>query len=132
MHHAALAHSAVLGAFSAYGLCATSISLAGLRTDKEKESAGVPDIPVSGRLIELEYAAISDRKIRGQLRNPGEIEKTVHAPRSALLCMHAHCSSYSCSPEAPRQPGQASQRLCNTFHQHICACSGHGAIDSCA
>ena len=27
--------------------------------------------------MELEYAAISDRKMRGQLRNPGEIEKTV-------------------------------------------------------
>ena len=27
--------------------------------------------------MELEYASISDRKIRGQLRNPSDIEKTV-------------------------------------------------------
>ena len=37
----------------------------------------MPDIPTPGRLVELEYAAISDRKMRGQLRNPGDIEKTV-------------------------------------------------------
>jgi hypothetical protein len=47
------------------------------RTDREKETSGMPDIPNSGRLIELEYASISDRKIRSQLRNPGDIEKTV-------------------------------------------------------
>ena len=37
--------------------------------------------------MELEYAAISDRKMRGQLRNPGEIEKTVRfgAPRVPAL-----------------------------------------------
>ena len=37
----------------------------------------MPDIPTPGRLVELEYAAISDRKMRGQLRNPADIEKTV-------------------------------------------------------
>lgn len=47
------------------------------RTDREKEAGGIPDIPTPGRLVELEYAVISDRKMRGQLRNPGEIEKTV-------------------------------------------------------
>ena len=47
------------------------------RTDREKEAGGVPDIPTPGRLVELEYAAISDRKMRGQLRNPADIEKTV-------------------------------------------------------
>lgn len=49
------------------------------RSDREKETAGVPDVPNSGRLVELEYASISDRKIRGQLRNPSDIEKTVQS-----------------------------------------------------
>lgn len=49
----------------------------GCRSDREKEAGGVPDIPTPGRLVELEYAAISNRKMRGQLRNPGDIEKTV-------------------------------------------------------
>ena len=50
-----------------------------LRTQREKEGSGVPDLPNSGRLVELEYASINDRKIRGQLRNPADIEKQVHA-----------------------------------------------------
>ncbi len=57
----------------------------GCRTDREKESGGIPDIPTPGRLVELEYAAISDRKMRGQLRNPGEIEKTVSSASFTLL-----------------------------------------------
>jgi hypothetical protein len=68
------------------------------RTDREKESAGIPDIPNSGRLIELEYAAISDRKIRGQLRNPGDIEKTARLHP----CMHLQKPS-ALHPTAPDQ-----------------------------
>ena len=44
----------------------------------------MPDIPTPGRLVELEYASISDRKMRGQLRNPGEIEKTVSTPSACI------------------------------------------------
>ena len=57
------------------------------RTEKEKETSGIPDIPNSGRLIELEYAAISDRKIRSQLRDPNSIEKTVRAKHHKPLAM---------------------------------------------
>ncbi|KAK9909244.1 hypothetical protein WJX75_009385 [Coccomyxa subellipsoidea] len=56
-----------------------------IRSDKEKESSGVPDVPNSGRVVELEYASISDRKIRGQLRNPSDIEKTVTVLSIAAL-----------------------------------------------
>ena len=54
----------------------------------------MPDIPTPGRLVELEYASISDRKMRGQLRNPGEIEKTVSAPsaRISLTLLLFPCS----------------------------------------
>ncbi len=60
------------------------------RTDREKESSGVPDVPNSGRVVELEYASISDRKIRGQLRNPSEIEKTVSLRFD--MCTRSHYS----------------------------------------
>ena len=45
------------------------------RTNNEKEYAGIPDLPRRDRLIELEYASVTDRKIRGQLRNVDTIEK---------------------------------------------------------
>ncbi|KAK9820460.1 hypothetical protein WJX72_010595 [[Myrmecia] bisecta] len=56
-----------------------------IRNDREKEYAGVPDLPSGGKLIELEYASIEDRKIRNQLRNASEIEKQVTAMQIASL-----------------------------------------------
>ena len=47
------------------------------RTNNEKEYSGIPDLPRRDRLIELEYASVTDRKIRGQLRNVDAIEKQV-------------------------------------------------------
>ena len=37
----------------------------------------MPDIPNSGRLISVEYASVTDRKLRGNLRNVSDIEKQV-------------------------------------------------------
>lgn len=48
-----------------------------LRSDRDKESSGVPLLPPGRNVIELEYVVINDRKIRGQLRNPGALETTV-------------------------------------------------------
>jgi hypothetical protein len=39
-----------------------------------QESAGSPDLPNAGRLIELEYATMDDRKLRSQLRNVSALE----------------------------------------------------------
>jgi hypothetical protein len=50
------------------------------RSANEKEYAGIPDLPRRDRLIELEFASVSDRKIRGQLRNVDSIEKQVSFP----------------------------------------------------
>lgn len=47
------------------------------RTQNEKEYAGIPDLPKRDRLVELQYASVADRKIRGQLRNVDSIEKQV-------------------------------------------------------
>ena len=50
-----------------------------------QESAGSPDLPNSGRLIELEYASMEDRKLRSQLRNVSALELQVrHFPLRAL------------------------------------------------
>jgi hypothetical protein len=50
-------------------------------TQGEKEASGLPDAPssASGKLLEVEYAAIGDRKLRGQLRDAGGIEAQVTA-----------------------------------------------------
>ncbi len=49
-----------------------------IRTAREKEAAGLPDLPGgSGKLVEVEYASIADRKLRGQLRNAGDLELKV-------------------------------------------------------
>lgn len=56
-----------------------------IRTAREKEQAGIPDLPNSGKLVELEYAAIEDRRIRGQLRNISELELKITAMQIAAL-----------------------------------------------
>ena len=48
-----------------------------IRTTSEKDSAGVPDLPSGGKLIEAQFADISDRRLRGQLRDPSAIERKV-------------------------------------------------------
>lgn len=56
-----------------------------IRTAREKEATGIPDLPNSGKLVELEFAAIEDRKIRGQLRNLGALETKITAMQVAAL-----------------------------------------------
>ena len=47
------------------------------RCCREKESGGALDIPGGNKLIELEYAQVEDRKLRGQLRNVSKLELLV-------------------------------------------------------
>ncbi|KAL4447383.1 hypothetical protein ABPG77_007416 [Micractinium sp. CCAP 211/92] len=56
-----------------------------IRSLREKEAGGAPDLPNASRLIDLEYAAIEDRKVRNQLRNAGELEVKVTALQIAAL-----------------------------------------------
>ncbi|KAK9797734.1 hypothetical protein WJX73_002375 [Symbiochloris irregularis] len=56
-----------------------------IRSQREKESAGVPDLPFGGRLVECEYASVGDRRLRGQLRNVGDIERKVTVLEIASL-----------------------------------------------
>jgi hypothetical protein len=64
-----------------------SCVLVDIRTAREKEAGGVPDVPSSGsaRLIEVEYAFTEDRKLRGQLKDVGAIEATVSGPPALRL-----------------------------------------------
>lgn len=64
-----------------------SCLLVDIRTIKEKEAAGVPDVPssASSKLVEVEYAVTEDRKLRGQLRDPSGIEAQVTALQIASL-----------------------------------------------
>ena len=56
-----------------------------IRSLKEKESAGVPNLANAGKLIELEYASIEDRKIRGLLRDVSTLELKITALQIAAL-----------------------------------------------
>jgi hypothetical protein len=54
---------------------------------REKETSGLADVPggAKGRLLEVEYAATEDKRLRGQLRDPAAIEAQVTALQIAAL-----------------------------------------------
>jgi len=58
-----------------------------IRTEGEKENSGLPDAPSSagGKVIEVEYASIADKKLRGSLKDPGFLEAQVTALQIAAL-----------------------------------------------
>ncbi len=57
-----------------------------IRTASEKDSAGVPDLPSGGKLIEVQFADIGDRRVRGQLKDPSAIERKVGLPGCSFTC----------------------------------------------
>lgn len=65
----------------------SSSILVDIRTQKEKESSGVPDVPSSfgGRLVEVEFAVTEDKKLRNALRDPNSIEAAVTSMQIASL-----------------------------------------------
>lgn len=48
-------------------------------------AAGVPDLPSANQLVELEFASIGDKKLRGQLRSADQIEMQITAMFIAAL-----------------------------------------------
>ncbi len=58
----------------------------------------MPDVPNAGRLVELEYAVIEDRKVRALLRDVSSIEQQARAcPRATCAAMPSathHAFSY--------------------------------------
>jgi rhodanese-related sulfurtransferase len=73
--------AAALDALSTQG----NANLVDIRTAREKEQAGLPDLPNAGKLVELEFATIEDRKVRGQLRDIGRLEIMITAMQIAAL-----------------------------------------------
>lgn len=62
-----------------------------IRTAKEKDSQGMPDVPggAASRLVEVEFAYTDDRALRTQLRNPNGVETVVTALQvSSALRQH--------------------------------------------
>mmetsp|Transcript_7847 Transcript_7847/g.19568 ORF Transcript_7847/g.19568 Transcript_7847/m.19568 type:complete len:381 (-) Transcript_7847:883-2025(-) len=61
--------------------------LVDVRTAKEKEGSGIPDLPssASSRVVEVEFAVTEDKKLRSQLRDPSGIEAQVTALQIASL-----------------------------------------------
>ena len=62
------------------------------RTEREKESSGLPDLPTPGRLVELEYAVIEDRKVRSMLRNVSAIEQQARRKSQCRTLAHPACA----------------------------------------
>lgn len=56
----------------------------GFCRDRDKESSGALDVP-GNRVIELEYAEVADRKLRGQLRDVPTLELQVTSMEVAAL-----------------------------------------------
>lgn len=88
--------------------CSYSCSLP---VPREKESGGALDIPGGGKLIELEYAQVEDRKLRGQLRNVSKLEllvkipptfvaKSVCGPSTGFLLLGRTRIAFRCATEA--------------------------------
>ncbi|KAL3132062.1 hypothetical protein ABBQ32_008676 [Trebouxia sp. C0010 RCD-2024] len=87
----------LLGAFRGYAgeispaaaldavACDGNTYIVDIRTQREKENGGLPDLPSGNRLIEVEYAEIEDRKVRNQLQNVSAIERQVTALQIASL-----------------------------------------------
>eukprot|EP00879_Flechtneria_rotunda_P001047 GHRR01001184.1.p1 GENE.GHRR01001184.1~~GHRR01001184.1.p1 ORF type:complete len:429 (+),score=162.31 GHRR01001184.1:83-1288(+) len=58
-----------------------------IRTEREKETSGLADVPggAKGKVLEVEFAFTEDKKLRGQLRDPSAIEAQVTALQIAAL-----------------------------------------------
>ncbi|KAA6421320.1 MAG: calcium sensing receptor [Trebouxia sp. A1-2] len=80
-----------------------NVVIVDIRTSREKENGGVPDLPFGNRLIEVEYAEIEDRKVRGQLQNVGAIERQVNKRTQILLLDKNGSTSKAIAKELSRK-----------------------------
>ncbi|KAG2494454.1 hypothetical protein HYH03_007506 [Edaphochlamys debaryana] len=64
-----------------------SAILIDIRPAREKEASGVPDVPgaAASKLLEVEFAALEDKKLRSQLKDPNFIEAQTTALQIAAL-----------------------------------------------
>ncbi|GAX74748.1 hypothetical protein CEUSTIGMA_g2195.t1 [Chlamydomonas eustigma] len=64
-----------------------SCVLVDVRSEKDKENSGIPDVPssVSNKIIDFDFATIVDKKLRGALRDPNGLEATFTALQISAL-----------------------------------------------
>lgn len=69
-----------------------NVVLIDIRTSKEKEGSGIPDLPsaANGKSLEVEYAITEDKRLRGQLRDPAAIEAQITALQVGTALSRAH------------------------------------------
>lgn len=56
-----------------------------IRSRRDKEAQGVPDLPGGARLIEVELASVGDRRLRGSLRDASAAERQLTALQISSL-----------------------------------------------
>ena len=56
-----------------------------IRAAADKEAAGVPFLPGGGRLVDVDFGAVTDRRLRSLLRDPSAVERAVTALEVASL-----------------------------------------------
>ena len=59
--------------------------LVDIRSAADKEAAGVPSLPAGARVVDVELAAVADRRLRASLRDVGAVERGVTALEIASL-----------------------------------------------
>ncbi|KAL6758560.1 rhodanese-like Ca-sensing receptor [Haematococcus lacustris] len=65
----------------------SDVLLIDIRSSKEKEASGVPDLPTSAasKALEVEYASTDDKRLRALLRDPTAMEAQITALQVAAL-----------------------------------------------
>lgn len=56
-----------------------------IRSEREKESAGIPDMREKSKYIQIEFASVDDGRVRRELKNIADLEATMTALQVAAL-----------------------------------------------
>lgn len=63
----------------------SQVALIDIRSVREKEGSGIPDLRDKSKYIELEFASVTDPSIRRELKNIGALEISITAMQIAAL-----------------------------------------------
>ena len=63
----------------------SQVALVDIRSVREKEGSGIPDLRDKSKYIELEFASLTDASVRRELKNVGTLEITITAMQIAAL-----------------------------------------------
>lgn len=63
----------------------SKVALVDIRSVREKEGSGIPDLRDKSKYIELEFASLTDASVRRELKNVGTLEVSITAMQIAAL-----------------------------------------------